>query len=141
MSRINLLSVLLLCVLFVLSSFAQETSQDAVQKFTEQEKVEMAIKNYKNALESDNLGMIESAIINVMRLKFTYPDYDYSSLLQPLALLENNDKSESVKFMSFIVKNYLEYPERYAWIEKAKLKFDKDMYAVIAQKVAEQVEK
>jgi hypothetical protein len=43
--------------------------------------------------------------------------------------------------MSFIVKNYLEHPERYAWIEKAKLQFDKDMYAVIAQKVAEQIEK
>ena len=39
------------------------------------------------------------------------------------------------------VKNYLEHPERYAWIEKAKLQFDKDMYTAIAQKVAEQVEK
>jgi hypothetical protein len=141
MSRINLLSILLISVLFASISFAQETGQVEYQKFTEQEKVEMAIKNYKNALESDNLGMIESAIINVMRLKYNYPDYDYSSLLQPLASLEDNDKSESVKFMSFIVKNYLEHPERYAWIEKAKLQFDKDMYAVIAQKVAEQIEK
>lgn len=35
------------------------------------------------ALDSENLGMIESAILNIMKLKYHYPDYNYSSLIDP----------------------------------------------------------
>ena len=140
MLRINLLLTLIITVLFVYPSVAQENTQAQAPQLTEKQRVEMAITNYKKALESDNLGMIESAIINVMKLKHRYPVYDYSSLVEPLAALENTDKGESIKFMSYIVKNYLQHPDRYAWIEKAQLKFDKDLYAVIAEKVADQVE-
>jgi hypothetical protein len=123
----------------VLPTFAKENNKQTAFQFTEQQKIEMAIKNYKKALESDNLGMIESAIINVMKLKYQYPDYNYSSLVQPLAALENNEMNRSIKFMSYIVKNYLVHPDRYAWMEEVQLKFDKDLPTVFTQKIAQQV--
>ena len=141
MSRINSIFSLIITVMLVLPSIAQQNIHTTDQPLTEQIKIEMAIKNYKKALESENLGMVESAILNVMKLKHHYPDYDYSSLIQPLASLEGNDKSKSVRFMSYIVKNFLEHPDRYAWMERAEIEFDKDLYSVIAQKIAKQVEK
>jgi hypothetical protein len=140
MSRINSLLTLIITVLIVLPSFAQEDDPKNVQPITEQHKIEMAIKNYKKALESDNSGMIESAIINVMKLKYNYPDYDYSSLVQPLASLESTDMSKPIRFMAYIVKNYLEYPDRYAWMKDVQIKSDIDLYAAFAQKISEQVE-
>jgi hypothetical protein len=140
MFRINLLLTLIIAVLIVYPSLAQENAQTKAPQITEKQRVEMAIKNYKKALESENPGMVESAVINIMKLKHQYPTYDYSALIEPLTTLENTDESESIKFMSYIVKNYLEHPERYSWLEKAHLKFDKDLYVVIAEKVAEQVE-
>lgn len=139
MSKLYSVLTLIITVLIVLPTFAKENNKQTAFQFTEQQKIEMAIKNYKKALESDNLGMIESAIINVMKLKYQYPDYNYSSLVQPLAALENNEMNRSIKFMSYIVKNYLVHPDRYAWMEEVQLKFDKDLPTVFTQKIAQQV--
>jgi hypothetical protein len=121
-------------------SFAQNDSLIQANQDINPTKIKVGIENYKKALESDNLGMIESAILNVMKLKFNYPDYDYSSLIEPLESLENNDRSKSIKFMSYIVKNYLEYPDRYTWINKATFEVNKDFYTVIAEKISAQVD-
>ena len=101
----------------------------------------MAIQNYKIALESENLGMIESAILNILKLKHYYPDCDYSSLIDPLESLESNKENKTIRFMSYIVKNYLTYPERYAWIDKVHDEFDKDFHMIIADLVSAQVSK
>jgi len=137
MSRINTILSAIIVVLMLYPSFAQNKNLSAEVEAVKQQKIEMAIKNYQQALESDNLGMIESAILNTMSLKYHYPDYDYSSLIEPLESLENNDESKSIRFMSYIVKNYLLYPDRYAWIDQVHYEFDKDFYAVIAEKVYE----
>jgi len=141
MLRINLILTFIVTVFIVYPSFAQYNDIDTVKQINEKQKIEMAIKNYKNALEGDNLGMIESATINVMKLKYHYPDYDYSSLIEPLESLETNDKSKSIRFISYIVKNYLINPDRYAWMEKAQIEFDRDFYVLITEKITEQVEK
>ena len=140
MSRINSTLVLIFTAIFIFPVFAQDADHNSGVKVSEQQKIENAIQNYKMALESDNLGMIESAIINVMKLKHHYPEYNYSSLIPVLDYLEKNNQSTSVRFMSYIVKNYLVYPDRYAWLEKAELEFNEDLYVIIAQKVTEQVE-
>lgn len=141
MSKLNTFLITLIIALMLYPSFAQNNSQDNENQVAEKRKIELAIKNYKNALESDNLGATESAILNTMNLKFHYPDYDYSSLIQPLESLENNDESKTIRFMSYIVKNYLLHPERYAWMEDVHFQFDKDFYAIIGEKVSAQVSK
>ena len=141
MSRLNLTFALLFTALIVIPSFAQNTKHDTQVEDSEQQKVEHAIKNYKVALESNNLGMIESAIINIMKLKYHYPEYNYSSLVPVLDSLESNDQSKSIRFMSYIVKNYLVHPERYAWLQKAELEFDTNLPVVIAEKISEQVDR
>ena len=140
MSRINSVLTIMIVIVMLYPSFAQNDGLIQANQDINPTKIEMGIENYKKALESDNLGMIESAILNVMKLKFNYPDYDYSSLIKPLESLENNDGSKSIRFMSYIVKNYLEYPDRYTWINKASFELDKDFYTVIAEKISAQVD-
>ena len=139
MSKLNKFVTTIIVILMLYPSFAQNNELSLEIK-SETQIIEIAIKNYKKALESKNLGMIESAILNTMNIKFHHPDYDYSSLIEPLELLETNDKSKSIRFMSYIVKNYLLYPERYTWMDKIYYEFDKDFYTVIAEKVYEQLD-
>lgn len=141
MSRMNSILSAIIVVLMLYPSFAQNKNLFAEVEAAEQQKIKMVIKNYQKALESDNQGMIESAILNIMSLKYHYPDYDYSSLIESLESLENNDESKSIRFMSYIVKDYLLYPDRYTWIDQVPYEFYKDFYAVIAKKVYEQVNK
>ena len=139
MSRIKTVLTTMIVVFMLYPSFAQNNNVEQENQDNKRAKVELGIKNYKKALESDNFGMIESAILNVMNLKFHYPDYDYTSLIVPLESLENNDNSKSIRLMSYIVKNYLKYPDRYAWISKAYYELDKDFYTVISEKISNQV--
>jgi len=141
MSRINTIFVLIIIVLMLYPSFAQNNYYNPEDSVAKKQKIELAIINYKKALESNNIGMIESAILNIMNLKYHYPDYDYSSLVESLKALETNDKSKSIRLTSFIVKNYLLHPDRYTWIDQVYNKFDKDFYVVIAEKVSEQLDK
>ena len=104
MSRINSVLTTMIVIFMLYPSFAQDNNDEQKNQDAERQKIELAIKNYKQALESENLGMIESAILNVMKLKYHYPDYDYSSLIEPLESLESNDDSKSIRFMSYIVK-------------------------------------
>ena len=139
MSKINFILTTMIVVVMLYPSFAQHNNVEQENKDSERAKIELGIKNYKKALESDNLGMIESAIINIMNLKFHYPNYDYSSLIEPLESLENYDESKSIRFMSYIVKNYLQHPDRYTWIIEVYNEHDKDYYTIIAEKISAQV--
>ena len=141
MSKINTTLVLTVVFLIFQSSIAQSTDLYTDNQAANKEKIEMAVNNYKNALESDNLGMTESAILNILKLKYYYPDYDYSSLIEPLESLETNAENKTIRIMSYIVKNYLTYPERYAWIDKVHDEFDKDFHMIIADLVSAQVSK
>ena len=85
-----------------------------------QKTCEAALPNYYNALNSDNTGMIESAIMNVVKLKMYSPDLDYSQVTSKLEELTENGQTDVIKYKSFIAVLYLEHPERFNWISDKK---------------------
>jgi hypothetical protein len=125
--------------MLISSLFAQNDHMSADQKRAE--KINKAINNYHQALRSGNNGATESAIINIMSLKHEYPDHDYTILIVELERLEQQGDTKPIRFMSFIVKNYLVYPERYAWIDSVCCEQQKDFYALIAEKVHRQLDR
>ena len=135
----NIIIYFVIFALMILPSFAQDNQNTVKQLSLSQKQIEQAIKNYQKALENDNPGMTESAIINIMSLKYYYPQYDYQQIVNQLEKLEEQGLTKSIKFMSYIVKNYILYPERYAWIDKLCCEKDQMFYAVIAEKVHVQV--
>jgi transcription termination factor NusB len=99
-----------------------------------------AVKNYVRALKCENIGVVESAIINLMALKYYYPDNDYSSVVEQLELLEDDGRTKSIRFTAYIVKNYFNYPDRFAWIDELNKDKDKFFFASISEKIHEQVD-
>jgi hypothetical protein len=81
---------------------------------------EAAIPNYYNALNSDNNGMIESAIVNVVKLKMHSPCMNYSQIIEKLEELTESGPTDVIKYKSFIAVLYLEHPERFNWISNNK---------------------
>lgn len=126
-------------LILVTLTFAQATSDQSQTELKELEKIQDAIANYDKGLLHENQGVTESAIINIMRLKYNYPNYDYRTLVNHLENLENAGETKSIRFMAYIVKNYLLHPERFTWVEDMCCKHDQLFYSMISQKIHNQV--
>jgi hypothetical protein len=81
-----------------------------------QKTCQAALPNYYKALNSENTGLIESAIVNIVKLKMYSPCMDYSRITDRLEELTESGPSDVIKYKSFIAILYLEHPERFNWI-------------------------
>ena len=99
-----------------------------------------ALPNYYTALNSDNEGLIESAIVNVVKLKMYSPDLNYSEIKDKLKELMEAGPSDVIKYKAFIALLYLEHPERFNWIsisyDPSKITTIDEMFARIENQVA-----
>jgi hypothetical protein len=102
--------------------------------------LDRAPANYLMALKQTNEGVVESAIIKVMKLKYYYPQMDYSEITAQLEKLEMDGNSESIRFMAYIVGNYIKHPERFAWVKKGVDKNTDKFFALINERVVSQVQ-
>ena len=102
--------------------------------------LDRAPANYLMALQQTNEGVVESAIIKLMKLKYYYPQMDYSKISVQLEKLETDGKSESIRFMAYIVGNYIKHPERFAWVKKGVDKSTDQFFALINERVVSQVQ-
>jgi hypothetical protein len=88
---------------------------------------ERALPNYYKALTSDNHGMIESAIENLVKLKLYAPDLDFSDVVKKMDRLTEDGQTVQIKYKAFVANLYLENPEKFNWLssenkdEQAKL--------------------
>lgn len=80
-------------------------------------RIDRALLAYEQALEHSNNGVVESAIINIMKLKLIYPNQDYSRLTKKLNKLCFKDRTKTVRYKAYIAANYLQHPERFTWLK------------------------
>jgi hypothetical protein len=111
----------------------------AVAQPTKEELLQLAPANYARALLSDNEGMQQSAILNVMRLKLEYPDINCDTVCIPLTQLVNESENQSIRFMAYIAGQYMKHPERFQWINKTTLEKQPEFFELFAEKVGQQV--
>jgi hypothetical protein len=105
-----------------------------------QDPVERGIDNYLKALGSKNTGLVESAIINIMKLKTAYPERDYSRIMEQLDRLSRSASSRAIRYESFVALNYLDHPERFNWIRMDdQQQFDEQLTSMVL-KIHEQTE-
>ncbi len=69
--------------------------------------VEMAVSNLLQALESDNIGLKNSAMFQLTKLKFQYPDYNMAKVEKVIAKLEKNDNSSIIRINANLVKTIM----------------------------------
>jgi hypothetical protein len=95
-----------------------------------------SVPNYYKALNSDNHGMVESAIENLVKLKLFAPDLDYSKVAEKLDQLTEDGQTIQIKYKAFVANLYLESPEKFNWISSE----DKDKQAKLFDTMFAQLE-
>ncbi|KAF0151537.1 MAG: hypothetical protein FD143_1836 [Ignavibacteria bacterium] len=73
---------------------------------TEKEKVERILKNFLFALQFDNTGVVESAILNSMELKARYPEYDFKRVQDKLNALAIDGETPVIKYRAQLASLY-----------------------------------
>ena len=93
---------ILLVFLFTLSAFSANREEVNVQ-----DEMKTAVENYNLALKSQNDGLVESAILMVMRVKMMQPELNYKRVLSELDKLTLNGETFVIRNKAFIAGNYL----------------------------------
>jgi len=92
-------------------------------------------KRYLVGLNHSNEGVVESAIINVMKLKFYYPDADYSKIIGKLNQLTAEGSTKRMRIRSYVVNSYLEHPERFNWFHPSTEDETKVLVTLMTEKL------
>jgi len=72
---------------------------------------------YFMCLNHSNSGVIESAIVNIMKLKFFNPDIDYTKCIYKLEQLSKSGQTKFIRVKAYVAANYLKHPERFNWFK------------------------
>ncbi|MEW6654285.1 MAG: hypothetical protein AB1394_12585, partial [Bacteroidota bacterium] len=72
----------------------------------EKKKVEKILINFLSALECDNRGVVESAILNSMELKVHFPEYDFRKVEYKLNWLAANGVTPLIKYRAQLASLY-----------------------------------
>ena len=94
-----------------------------------------APENYLQGLKKNNLGVVESSIINLMKLRRVYPEGDYTEIISELETLQANGKTKSIRFMAYIAHNYFQSPERFSWLTQTDLTHMDSTLAMVRQRL------
>jgi hypothetical protein len=121
----------------LLLAFVVLAINSAQAKDINEQKVNDMIFMYNQALESDNVGLIESGIYNVMLMKFRYPDEDYEELVETIDELSLEGETIKIRYRAQLAGIYLKHSEMFKDIEMKSIEDP----TVIFQTLADRVEK
>jgi len=102
MKKIYILALLMALTITV---NAQDNRNESVSY--QSHTVQRGIDNYLKALSSDNTGVVESAIINVVRLKMVYTERDYSKIIMKLEWLSQENSDQNIRRDALMAFNIL----------------------------------
>lgn len=100
-------AALFILFIFTINLFAQIDTTQITETKLNQEVCQKALKYYTHSLDYENTGIVESAIINIMKIKCYHPGIDYSNVIHKLQQLVKNGKTNNIKAMAFLCRNYL----------------------------------
>jgi hypothetical protein len=77
------------------------------------------VEIYLDGINHECQGVSESSILFVTKLKFKFPDEDYSKILTKLDYIASTDSSETKRLLAMIASTCIKSPEHFKWIENA----------------------
>ncbi len=108
---------------------------DSVLILQKMKQLEKGMDNYLQALLHNNCGLMESAMINLLKMKDHYPDLDYSQIIDQLHYLAEQGPTQSLRFLAYFTSHYLEDSENFKWLLQGGHGFasDSDYFFKIVQ--------
>jgi len=105
------------------------------------ERIQKAYCCYENSLNHPINGVVESAIINIMKMKLVCPDLDYRDLTKRLEKLSFEGNTKSIRYKAYIATNFLKHPERFKWIKPGSYEELNNFFARYEEKLAKQLQR
>lgn len=118
--------IFILLIALSISSFAQTN-------------LPKASENYLHALTSDNAGVVESAVFNIVQLKLHFPKQNTDQLLKALHELSQNAESESLRYRAYLAASYLEQHSLRAKIKIQKYEDIESFFVMLADTMQEEL--
>jgi len=124
-------------ILLVVIDFAigQNAAYSSKTNNTQAEIWQRAIENYLCGLQRANLGVVESAMINLMKLRTVYPEGNYEDILSELDRLQEEGQTNSIRVMAFIAGNYIKFPDRFTWLDQNNLELMDNTLATVSARL------
>jgi len=89
--------------------------------------------NFLNALNSENKGVVESAIYVSIQFKNKFPNENVSTLVEALERIVKENDNERVRYKAQLAKMYINNSEWFKNLEVNSIKYEKEVYLSIAQ--------
>ncbi len=135
MKKFKLLSLIIYCWLGSNLGQAQDSTAskyfssavmaagDSISALRNIQQLEKGTANYLQALHQQNDGLVESAMINLIRMKYRYPDLDYRQIIDQLRFLAKHGSNQSLRFLAYFTGLYLDDPETFGWLLQGDYEF------------------
>ena len=96
------------------------------------ESLTRGVKSYTKSLKSDNVGIVESAVFHIAKLKLLFPEEATGAALAELENLSESGASESIRFKAYLATQVLEFPENFSTLEKKNYKDAEAFFLMIS---------
>ena len=91
---------------------------DNTVQASDEDRLELAVNNYLEALTSENNGLVESAIFNSLMLKVQYPEANIDPIKSRLAKLAVQGSSHVIRYKAYLGLTFLNNRNEFAGAEE-----------------------
>jgi len=127
----NTMRILLVGLLLVATSLSFAQVKQSEEQF------EQAKKCYLNALDSENQGVRDSAILQVVKVKVKYPDENYQTIIRKLQKLSKRDDVFYIRTHAYLACEFFKHPELAQMINPADYQVPAFFFDQLYQKITE----
>ena len=92
-------------------------------------------KAYTISLKYDNLGVVESAIYCVVRLKYAFPNTHFRMLNEMVYALSLTGKTHQIRYKANIASLYMNNPELMDRLNEEDLQDGPDLWAMLVKNI------
>lgn len=110
-------------------------AEPGTKLFTTERKIELARKNLKVGLQSDNIGVLESAMRVTAQLKMRFPAAEVPELVGLLDEITVNHPSGIIRYQAYIASSVCADPEWYSKEQSVTSANDEDFFRAASKRL------
>lgn len=127
----NLLFSILIVSFFASAMYAQSdyTTKRSNEYYSK------ALEQYLVCLNHHNDGVVESAIINLMKMNRERSDLSYQTTIDRLDTMSTEGRTANIRFLAFIAAKYLDDPENPELFSEIKIEDDEQLISMLLDRL------
>ena len=94
-----------------------------------------ALKQYLFNLSHYNAGIVESTIIQLMKLRRECPDIPYQTTIDSLDTVAKNGKTANIRFLAAIASRYLQNPKDPGLFDDINIENDEQLVTMLIDRL------